>query len=101
MRSVPGFHCARATKPQRLSKNVALFQHGFSTQNNREVTKKTPLFQQKSCDPYQASLHAYNKAAVAFEKHGFISARMCFFFHPLPGGTKAHAPVLRARSEEK
>ena len=35
-------HCTRATKPQRLSKNTALFlstfQHGLSTQNNREVT---------------------------------------------------------------
>jgi hypothetical protein len=32
-------HCARTTKPQRLSKNTALLQHGLSTQNNREVTK--------------------------------------------------------------
>jgi hypothetical protein len=60
-------HCTRATKPQQLSNNVALFQHGLSTQNNREVTKIMPLFQRKSRDPYQASLHAHKKAAAAFE----------------------------------
>jgi hypothetical protein len=32
-------HCTRTTKPQRLSKNAALFQYGLSTRNNREVTK--------------------------------------------------------------
>jgi hypothetical protein len=41
-------HCTHATKPQRLSKNAALFQHGLSTQNNREVTMhKTALATKK------------------------------------------------------
>ena len=32
--------------------------------NNREVTKIKPLYQQKSRDPHQVSLHAHNKAAA-------------------------------------
>ena len=33
-------------------------------QNNREVTKIKPLYQQKSRDPHQVSLYACNKAAA-------------------------------------
>ena len=32
--------------------------------NNREVTKIKPLYQQKSRDPHQVSLHAHNEAAA-------------------------------------
>jgi hypothetical protein len=55
---------SRARKPPRLSKDAALCQHGLSRQNNREVTKIKPLYQQKSRDPHQVSLHAHNKAAA-------------------------------------
>ena len=41
-----------------------LSQCGLSRQNNREVTKIKPLYQQKSRDPHQVSLHACNKAAA-------------------------------------
>jgi hypothetical protein len=39
-----------------LAKDAPSFQHGRSTKNDREVTKIKPLFQQKNCDPHQASL---------------------------------------------
>jgi hypothetical protein len=58
----------RARKPPRLSKNAALFQCSLSRQNNREVTKIKPLYQQKSRDPHQVSLHACNKAAATVLK---------------------------------
>ena len=53
--------------------NVALWcwvfpQIGLSRQNNREVTKIKPLYQQKSRDPHQVSLHACNKAAATVLK---------------------------------
>jgi hypothetical protein len=53
-------HCTRATKPQRLSKNTALFlstfQHGLSTQNNREVTANKAALSTKSRHPHQCPL---------------------------------------------
>ena len=36
----------------------------LSRQNNREVKKMKPLYQQKSRDPHQVSLYACNKAAA-------------------------------------
>jgi hypothetical protein len=52
----------------------AVIQHK-TTERSQKIK---PLFQRKSRDPYQASLYACNKAAAAFEKHGFVSARHSF-----------------------
>jgi hypothetical protein len=53
--------------------------HYFSTAFQHKIIERSqktkPPFQQKSRDPCLASLYAYNKAAAAFEKSGFISAR--------------------------
>ena len=73
-------------KPPRLSKNAALFQYGLSRQNNREVTKIKPLYQQKSRDPHQVSLRACNKAAATV-----INQRRMF--------SKVVAALLHAHNE--
>jgi hypothetical protein len=49
----------------------AVFQHK-TTERSQKIK---PLFQQESRDPFQASLCECSKAAAAFEKCGFISAR--------------------------
>jgi hypothetical protein len=67
----------------------------FSTAFQRKTTERSqktkPLFQQKSRNPHQASLCACNKAAAAFEKCGFISARP-FVAKQLRGHKKQSRP---------
>jgi hypothetical protein len=63
--------CA-CNKPVRLSKRAASFQHRFSTQNNREVTKNKAALSTKK--PRSApGLIARAQHSAAFDKGGFIS----------------------------
>jgi hypothetical protein len=55
-------HCTRATQPHGFRKRHLYFNTVFQHKTTERSQKIKPLCQQKSCDPYQALLYAYNTA---------------------------------------